>query len=460
MSRPSLTRTLIGRQIGLLVIMLWVLGVTQLVVLRQVLLNATARSLQDELAVLAPLLHHSLKQRTFTSLIPILFNRFRAPGVEVVLANPLGFAIADSPTLPANVVPPMPSPGHYMVWANHIVAGTVMRTHGHLLGSIWLMTSTAPMTQILYRDIELFGLLSLLVLGAVAWLGVVSVRRTLAPLDDAVTATELIAAGDYGRTVDFSGAPRELARLGVSITRMSKKVADSFQAEREAQAEMRRFVADASHELRTPLAALAGFLELWDQGQLTGPDEATGIAAMRRETGRMTRLVQQLLTLSRLDAGASQEVRTEVCRLDAWLKDSTPALRALAGDRLTVEAEPATVLADPDRLVEVVMNLVDNALRYSTPGGTIRVASNPQPDGLGGTLTVEDDGPGIPRDVLPHIFDRFFRQDPARSQATGAGLGLAIVRALVEAQGGTVHAENKPSGGARFTVSLPGPEAN
>lgn len=458
MSRPSLTRTLIGRQIGLLVIMLWVLGVTQLIVLRQVLLNATARSLQDELAVLAPLLHHSLSHRTFTSLIPILFNRFRAPGVEVVLANPLGFAIADSPTLPANVVPPMPSPGQYIVWANHIVAGTVMRAHGHLLGSIWLLTSTGPLTQILYHDIELFGLLSVLVLAAVAGLGIVSVRRTLAPLEQAVTTTERIAAGDYGRAVDLSQAPRELAQLGASITRMSQKVSDSFQAERAAQDEMRRFVADASHELRTPLAALAGFLELWDQGQLTGADEATGIAAMRRETGRMTRLVQQLLTLSRLDAGTAQEIRREVCRLDEWLNDTTPALSALAGDRLTIDAQPATILADPDRLVEVAMNLVDNALRYA-PGSPVRVSSAPEPNGTGGTLTVEDEGPGIPRDVLPHIFDRFYRQDPSRSHATGAGLGLAIVKALVEAQGGTVQVDNKPSGGARFSVLLPGPEA-
>lgn len=455
--QASLTRVLIGRQIGLLLVLLIVLGFTQALVLRQVLYNSTARSLQDELSVLAPLLHHSLAHKTFPSLVPILFNRFRAPGVEVVLANPAGFAIADSPTLPTNVVPPpLPAPGGYLVWANHIVVGTTMHEHGKLLGTIWLLSSISPLTVIIAQDVELYGGLALALLAAVAWLGMLSVRRSLKPLDAVITTTEHIAAGDFGRQADVTNAPEELARLGDAVNRMSHAVQNSFAVERHAQDEMRRFLADASHELRTPLAAVSGFLDLWSHGDLTEDESSRGLQAMKRETSRMTRIVTQLLTLSRLDAAPAQEVRPEPTAMDHWIQDLEPTLRTLAGDRLQMTVRPVDVLADRDRLSEVLMNLVDNALRHTPPNGPIHLFVGPGP--VGARLVVEDTGPGIPEDVLRQLFDRFYRGDSARSrQAGGAGLGLAIVKALVNAHGGQVHAENRPEGGARFIVDLPGP---
>lgn len=456
MPARSLTRALIGQQLALLFILLVVLGATQLLILRQVLYDASARSLLDELSVLEPLLHHSLRHATFSDLVPILFNRFRAPGVEVVLANPSGFAIANSPTLPANAVPPLPAAGTYLVWSGHIVVGTAMLEQGTRLGTIWLLESTAPMQAILTRVMELYGILSLAVLGAVGLLGVVSVRRTLEPLRRVIATTEEIAAGGYGRQADVRDAPVELIRLGDAVNRMSAAVQDAFEGERQAQEEMRRFLADASHELRTPLTALSGFLEIWAHGDLTEAERQESLMAMKRETARMTRLVTQLLTLSRLDVAPAQEVRPEPIRLERWMADLEPTLRSLGGDRVALVVEPARVWADRDRLAEVVMNLVDNALRHTPAPRPVTVRAGPGP--LGARIVVEDDGPGIPPAVLPHLFERFFRGDQARSRAAGgAGLGLAIVKALVEAHHGRVTAENRAEGGARFIVDLPGP---
>jgi two-component system OmpR family sensor kinase len=454
--RRSLTLALIGQQVASLVILLVVLGITQFLVLRQVLISQTARSLKDELSVLAPLLHHSIVKKTFISLIPVLFSRFKKPGVEVVLANPKGFAIGSSATLPSNMVPPLPPRGQYLVWANHVVVGTPMHYHGHFLGIIWLMSSLAPLQAILFKDIEIYGLLALFVLGVVAVLGAWSVRRTLTPLEQIIGTTEHIAAGDFGRQAAVEGAPEELTRLGEAVNRMSRAISQAFSAERAAHEEMRRFLADASHELRTPLAAVSGFLELWQTGGLTPAEQMQGLQAMRRETARMTRLVSQLLALSRLDAAPGQEIRPEAVRLDRWLDTMLPAWRGLVGDRVVLKTRPATAWVDPDRLAEVVMNLLDNAARYGGPDGSIVVAAGPGP--LGARLEVIDQGPGFPPNALDHLFERFWRGHEARREHTaGAGLGLALVKAVVEAHGGRVHASNNPEGGARIVVDLPGP---
>ncbi len=452
--RPSLTRALIGRQIGLLVLMLLVLGATQLLVLRHVLISSQADSLQDELSVLRPLLHHSLKDPSFAGLVPLLFNRLKAPGVEIVLADPAGFTIANSPTLPYGIAPPLPAPHHYLLWANHIVVGSpIVDPVAGKLGTVWLMSSLAPITGLLWQDATLFGLLSLAVLVAAALVGIVSVERTLVPLNEVTATTEHIAHGEFGRQVDVSRAPAEVARLGEAVNRMSAAVRRALDVERQAQEEMRRFIADASHELRTPLTALSGFLDLWAEGGLTPDESMQSLIAMRRETSRMTRLVQQLLTLSRLEQSAPDAIHPVVADADRVVRDLSPTLTALAPERVTVQVGAhTTIWADPDRLAEVLLNLVDNARQYGQ--GPIRIASMPGP--LGVRLTVEDEGPGIAPDVLPHLFDRFYRADPSRSrQAGGAGLGLAIVKSLVEAHGGRVSAENRPEGGARFVVDWP-----
>lgn len=452
--RASLTSTLIGLQLVLLVVLLAVAGVAQYLVLRNLLIAQSARALQDELALLAPILHHSITHNTFAKLVPVLFQHFRRPGVEVLVSNASGFLIANSASVPANVRPPAPPVGTYAVWNGRVVVAGALNQHGHFLGTLWLMVSTTPVVHVLIEDTVIFGILSLGVLVAVGWLGAISVRRTLHPLERVIATTEDIAAGKYGRKAEVANAPRELARLSDAVNRMSVAVADAFLAQREGEAEMRRFLADASHELRTPLTAVSGFLQLWERDQGSPEERRQGLAAMQRETRRMTRLVSQLLTLSRLDAAPGQEIRTEPVELSSWIREHEPTLRALGGTRLNLALQPVRAAIDPDRLMEVVMNLTDNALRHTPAPGEVTLGVDRVGDSA--RIWVDDQGPGIRPDALPHLFERFYRDDAARSRDHGGmGLGLAIVKAIVEAHGGRVAAANRPRGGARFTVWLP-----
>jgi signal transduction histidine kinase len=211
-------------------------------------------------------------------------------------------------------------------------------------------------------------------------------------------------------------------------------------------ARQRAFVADAAHELRSPLAVLRTVLEV----ALVHPDpdgpEAT-LATACEEVLRMTRLVDDLLLLARLDAGAP----TTRAGGRAQEVDLAEVVRELVPDGVVLDLAPARVVADPDALVRVVRNLVDNALRHAMR--TVHVTVRP---GEPVELLVDDDGPGIPDSERERVFDRFHRLDTPRTRdAGGSGLGLAIVRELVAAAGGTVVVERAPAGGARLRVRLP-----
>jgi two-component system phosphate regulon sensor histidine kinase PhoR len=219
----------------------------------------------------------------------------------------------------------------------------------------------------------------------------------------------------------------------------------------------RDFVANVSHELRTPLTAIRGYVEaLMDE-----PPDPEGtrrfLDIIARHTTRMERLVSDLLRLARLDA--KQEV-LEVVPCDvqqifgAVVADLSPSIEAKA-QQVTVSVAPdARVLeADPTKLHDIVRNLVENAVNYSPERAEIRLETALR-DGMA-ALIVSDSGPGLPPGDLTRVFERFYRVDRARSRPGGTGLGLAIVRHLVALHGGTVIAENRPEGGARFTVTLP-----
>jgi two-component system OmpR family sensor kinase len=238
---------------------------------------------------------------------------------------------------------------------------------------------------------------------------------------------------------------------------MSLAIDKLFEQEKALSAQMRQFVADASHELRTPLTAINGFLDLMHRGELSPHEQKKAIAQLRAQAQRMARLVNQLLTLSRMDSGNEETVHPVPLALAQWLSDLAPTVHSLVGARpLDVILEPVLVMTDPDRLTEVLLNLLDNVARYTPENAavTLRVYSDPP----WGVLEVEDHGPGIPETDLPHVFDRFYRGDRARSSRSGgSGLGLAIVQAIVTAQGGRVSVENlaPPQHGARFRVCCP-----
>jgi two-component system OmpR family sensor kinase len=232
-------------------------------------------------------------------------------------------------------------------------------------------------------------------------------------------------------------------------------VESALVARQRSEDKVRRFVADASHELRTPLASIRGYAELTRRIDAELPEDAIrSLDRIEAESIRMTALVEDLLELARLDEGQGLEVgEVELVRL---VTDAIGDAYVAAPDHeweLVAPEPPLTVEGDAARLQQVVVNLLANAHRHTPVGTAVTVTLAGEPDAV--VLTVADDGPGIPEELQPRLFERFARGDGARTRAAGStGLGLAIVAAVVEAHGGAVGVESR-SGDTRVTVRLP-----
>ncbi|MEU8520368.1 HAMP domain-containing sensor histidine kinase [Streptomyces sp. NPDC048577] len=249
----------------------------------------------------------------------------------------------------------------------------------------------------------------------------------------------------------------EVGQVGAAINRMLDHVHSALDARQQSETRVRRFVADASHELRTPLASIRGYAELTRRGgEECGPDTRHALGRIESEATRMTGLVEDLLLLARLDAGRPLSYRgTDLAPL---LVDALSDARAAGpGHRWRLELPDAAVSVEADeaRLHQVLVNLLGNARTHTPPGTT--VTARVRGDGDRAVLEVEDDGPGIPEGLLPHVFERFARGDASRARQAGGGstgLGLAIVRAVALAHGGEVDVRSRP-GATVFAVTLP-----
>ncbi|MBP0458163.1 HAMP domain-containing sensor histidine kinase [Streptomyces montanisoli] len=257
----------------------------------------------------------------------------------------------------------------------------------------------------------------------------------------------------------------EVGQVGAALNRMLGHVGSALAARQESETRVRRFVADAGHELRTPLASIRGYAELTRRGrEETGPDTRHALRRIDSEATRMAGLVDDLLLLARLDQGRPLE-STDVDLVPLVVDAVGDARAAGPGHRWALElpspdegaAGSTTVPGDASRLHQVLVNLFANA-RTHTPRGTTVVArvSPGAAPGAPVRVEIEDDGPGIPAELLPRVFERFARGDASRSRAAGStGLGLAIVRAVVTTHGGTVGVASRP-GRTVFTLTLPG----
>ena len=296
---------------------------------------------------------------------------------------------------------------------------------------------------------------------------------------DIAGATAAIAAGDYTHRVPEKG-PREVKQVASSFNLMAGQVEASQRA-------MRDFVSNVSHELKTPLTSIRGFSQAIVEGA-TPDKNATQQAAkiIHEEAGRMSRLVEDLLDLARIDAG-QVIMQKESLDLEQILLETVRRLLPQAIEKdVTLEkrwtALPKTV-GDGDRLAQVFTNLVDNAVRHTPAGGRVRVEAGsvqnlPRPrharlrqPGSDDTtvpsergnfieISISDTGVGIPKDDLARIFERFYQVDKSRSRGRGAGLGLAIIKEIVEAHSGHIRAESKVGAGTKFVVLLPVTEAD
>ncbi|MCX5247269.1 HAMP domain-containing histidine kinase [Streptomyces sp. NBC_00201] len=247
----------------------------------------------------------------------------------------------------------------------------------------------------------------------------------------------------------------EVGQVGAALNRMLDHVHAALHSRQQSETRVRQFVADASHELRTPLASIRGYAELTRRGrEQVGPDTRHALGRIESEAGRMTLLVEDLLLLARLDAG--RPLQFEQTDLIPLVVDTISDSRAAGMDhnwRLDLPDEPALVSADAARIQQVLVNLLGNARKHTAPGTTI--TARIQRRGPWMCVDVEDNGQGIPAELLPHVFERFARGDSSRSRASGStGLGLAIVQAVATAHGGAVTVDSVP-GRTVFTVHVP-----
>ncbi|WP_405941937.1 sensor histidine kinase [Streptomyces sp. NBC_00207] len=261
----------------------------------------------------------------------------------------------------------------------------------------------------------------------------------------------------HERVPDAEADPRtEVGQVGAAINRMLGHVSSALTARQQSEMRVRQFVADASHELRTPLASIRGYAELTRRGrEEPGPDTRHALGRIESEATRMTGLVEDLLLLARLDAGRPLSDSDADTDLAPLVVDAVSDARAAGPGhhwRLSLPEEPAPVRADPARIQQVLVNLLANARTHTPPGTTVTARVSRETSAV--RLVVEDDGPGIPPELLPHVFERFARGDASRSRTAGStGLGLAIVQAVVTAHGGRVGVRSEP-GLTRFEVVL------
>jgi heavy metal sensor kinase len=290
-------------------------------------------------------------------------------------------------------------------------------------------------------------ILSMTVAGLAGW---ISTRQALAPLGDVTqTALQITRADDLSRRIPYNGPPDdEVGQLIRAFNQTLERLENLFNTQR-------RFLADVGHELRTPLTVIKGNVDLMRR---MGSVEKEDLDSIESEVDRLTRLVGDLLLLAQAESGKLPLDRRLV-ELDTVLLEAMQGLRVLARERLTLklgEIDQVLVCGDNDRLKQVLVNLIGNAITYTPPGGEVVV-------GLGkaeqrARLTVTDNGPGIPPEDLPYIFERFYRAEKSRTrqkQGKGFGLGLSIAYWIVRNHGGSIEVDSHPGQGTTFCIWLP-----
>ncbi len=333
-----------------------------------------------------------------------------------------------------------------------LLQGTKLVYEGEIIG--WLVAGPSPQLrnnpqQSFLNTVQQGLIISSLVTLLIALiLGGILILSFTRPIRKLASATEAVAGGELGYQIDINSRD-ELGRLATSFNSMS---ADLDKADRTRK----QMTADIAHDLRTPLSVLHGYTEAMSEGKLSGNPDMYRI--MHQQAQHLNYLIDDLRTLSLLDSG---ELNFQIQNINPSfiLQQTTDAFLPLAREKeieltLSVEQGIPRVNLDPDRLTQVLGNLVNNAIHILSAGGKIKLTGGLDEDSL--VIQVIDDGPGIQAEDLPQIFDRFYRADKSRQTDEGSsGLGLAITKNLVEAQGGTITAESEPGKETTFTISFP-----
>jgi two-component system OmpR family sensor kinase len=325
-----------------------------------------------------------------------------------------------------------------------------VRHGGSLVNIVRVGTSLQSLEETLHRLLTILLITVPLALLASLGGGWFLAGRALRPVEAITQAAERIAGGDLTQRLCVSGDQDEIGRLAATFNAMIGRLEASFR-------QIRQFTSDASHELRTPLTVLKGETELALRRPRSADDYRTVLESSLEEIDRMGRIVDELLFLSRADLGEIK-MESRPVRLDQLFDDLKRQADVLGHEQavqiVSGSIEPVTVAGDDMRLRELILNLLDNAIKYSPPGGRVDMSVVAQ-DGTA-RLSVSDQGIGMSPEEQGHIFDRFYRTDAARAHTKkGTGLGLAICQWIVDAHHGTIDVQSEPGKGSTFTVILP-----
>ncbi len=321
-------------------------------------------------------------------------------------------------------------------------------------GIIQVARTLNPVEAVLARVRFLLLVLVVAGIALAGGLGTLLARHALAPIERVTqVARQIASSGDLARRVRYDGPADEVGRLAATFNEMLARLAEAQGRLAQTLEAQRRFVADASHELRTPLTAIRTNAEVLRAGgdALTAEDRNQALADIVSEAERLGRLVTDLLTLARADAGFHLEMgRVD---LDRVLGEVHRQARLLArGVEVEAVGGAGSVRGNADAIKQLLLILTDNALKYTPPGGRVRLSAGREDGWV--RLEVADTGRGIDPEDLPHVFERFYRADRART-AGGTGLGLAIARWIVDEHGGRIEVESEPGRGTLFRILLP-----
>ncbi len=382
-------------------------------------------------------------------------------GAIVRILNSKGEVVYVTPAFLALTIPPMSvtKPLHGSAWQGTVTAqngqsvrlySAALTENGNVFGVVQVGESLAPLGNTL-RSVVIELLLIVpfvLILGTLGsyWLA----AHAFAPINRLTRIARRIEAGDLHERVPVPRSKDEIQSLALTFNEMIERLDKAFTRQR-------RFVADASHELRTPVAAIRSMTDvvLAQHAPVEREEYTSVLRDVNAEAERLGHLINDLLALARTDEN-QVVLEHELVRLDLLVADVAATTEPLAAERgITigvVAQQPATVMGDEVRLIQVIMNLIDNAVAYTNAGGKVTLGVEVQNNKA--FLTVRDTGIGITKEHLEHIFERFYRVDPARA-AGGTGLGLAIVDWVVRAHGGNITVESEVGQGTTFTVTLP-----
>lgn len=462
----SLTWRLVAVLVVLLLLALTLSNVATSAIMRRYLVDRTVEDLQTAAAPVAQRVLPQYLNRSETIDLPSSYVVFfmDSAGNRMATMAPSGVSADDIPPLPKLALTDARVQSHEPFAVDSDSSGpawiAIAGELGNDSGTYAVATSLAGVEKTINKTIAASFSLGLLFVAACVVVGWLGIRRAFRPLRSIEDTASAIAAGDLTRRVPEHAAHDEVQSLSRSLNSMLAQIEQSFRVREASQHRMRRFVTDASHELRTPLATVRGYAELYRQGAASSPEQTA--AAMQRienEATRMAGLVDDLLTLARLDDERPMRLATIDLTVlaadavqDARVREPQRDIRLLGIGRSGLT--PTDVIGDEARLRQVVTNLVANALSHTPAGTPIEVAVGHDTERA--RLEVRDHGPGISPETATKVFERFYRDDPARGRKPtgGYGLGLAIVAAIVESHGGRVGVATTPGGGATFVVEF------